>query len=62
MKANEVIKLLAKDGWYQIKSNAGSHLSFKHPTKPGKVTVPQHGSHDLAKGTLHSIFKQAGWK
>ncbi|MDP1589820.1 MAG: type II toxin-antitoxin system HicA family toxin [Prosthecobacter sp.] len=61
MKANEVIKLLKADGW-QNTSSKGSHLHFTHASKPGKVTVPQHGSHDLAKGTLHSIFKQAGWK
>jgi len=62
MKANEIIKLLKKDGWYQIKSNSGSHLHFKHGEKLGKVTVPFHGSTDLGKGLVNSIFKQAGWK
>lgn len=62
MKANEIIKLLNKNGWYQIKSNSGSHLHFKHGVKPGKVTVPQHGAKDLGKGLVNSIFKQAGWK
>ena len=33
----------------------GSHLNLKHPTKPGKVTVPIHGSRDLKVGTLKSI-------
>jgi len=60
MKANEVISLLKQDGWYQVKSRG--HMQFKHPTKPGRVTVSCHGSHDIAKGTLNSIFKQAGWK
>ncbi|WP_333646039.1 type II toxin-antitoxin system HicA family toxin [Lacrimispora sp.] len=36
-------------------------MNFKHPTKPGKVTVPMH-SGDLPRGTLNSILKQAGLK
>lgn len=61
MKAHEVISMLRADGWVNT-SSKGSHLHFTHAAKKGKVTVPQHGSKDLAKGTLHSIFKQAGWK
>lgn len=61
MKANEVIKLLKKDGWTNT-SSKGSHLHFTHATKPGKVTVPFHGATDLGKGLVNSIFKQAGWK
>lgn len=61
MKAKEVIRLLESDGWVHVKTK-GSHFQYVHPVKPGKVTVPFHGSSDLAKGTLHSIFKQAGWK
>ncbi|MCZ7583509.1 MAG: type II toxin-antitoxin system HicA family toxin [Deltaproteobacteria bacterium] len=37
----------------------GSHRQFKHPTKPGRVTVAGHPGHDLAPGTLNSILKQA---
>ncbi|MBL3592456.1 MAG: type II toxin-antitoxin system HicA family toxin [Synergistaceae bacterium] len=39
----------------------GSHHHFKHPTKPGKVTVkpPQK---DIPPKTLDSIMKQAGLK
>lgn len=60
MTARQVIKKLKKDGWVE-KSQKGSHLQFVHPSKPNKVTVPVHSS-DLKKGTLHSIYKQAGWK
>jgi len=38
MKSSEIIRILEKDGWYWIKT-VGSHHHFKHPTKPGKVTV-----------------------
>jgi predicted RNA binding protein YcfA (HicA-like mRNA interferase family) len=37
----------------------GSHRQYKHPKKPGRVTIAGHPSHDLAPGTLNSIFKQA---
>lgn len=49
------------DGWYLI-TTKGSHRQYKHPTKPGRVTIAGHPSHDLAPGTLDSIFKQAQLK
>jgi len=60
MTAREILKILRKDGWYEV-NQAGSHLQFKHPTKPGKVTVPRH-SGDIAPGTLKRIYEQAGLK
>ena len=38
-----------------------SHHHFKHPTKPGKVTV-KHPQKDVPPKTLDSIMKQAGLK
>ena len=62
MKVGQIIKVLEKDGWYQV-AQKGSHRQFKHSTKPGRVTVPDHGRNkDLAKGTESSILKQAGLK
>ena len=52
-------KLLEADGWYEV-SIKGSHVQFKHPTKPGRVTLP-HPKKDLKKGTVKSIYIQAGW-
>jgi predicted RNA binding protein YcfA (HicA-like mRNA interferase family) len=40
----------------------GSHRHYRHPTKPGTVTVPGHPSKDLPPGTLNSVLKQAGLK
>jgi len=54
----DVIRLLKADGWDEV-AVRGSHRQFKHPTKPGRVTVP-HPKKDLPPGTLHSILKQAG--
>lgn len=60
MTAKEIIKQLKADGWVEVDTR-GSHIQYKHPTKPGKVTVPFHSS-DLPRGTLNSILKQAGLK
>lgn len=61
MKVKEVIKLLEDDGWYLARTK-GSHRQFKHPTKPGTVTVAGKPSVDIPPGTLNSILKQAGLK
>ncbi|OOS06029.1 addiction module toxin, HicA family [Moraxella cuniculi] len=54
-----VIKLIKADGWYEVKSNSGSHRQFRHPTKKGKVTVP-HPRKDIPLPTVKSIMRQAG--
>jgi predicted RNA binding protein YcfA (HicA-like mRNA interferase family) len=59
MKVRDVMRLLANDGWVQV-TQRGSHWQFKHPTKPGKVTVPGKMSDDLPVGTYKSILRQAG--
>ena len=58
MTVREVENKLFSDGWYMSKQ-IGPHRQYKHPTKKGKVTVPFHRG-DLDKGTVKSIFKQAG--
>jgi predicted RNA binding protein YcfA (HicA-like mRNA interferase family) len=37
--SRDIIRELEADGWYFIGAS-GSHHHFKHPTKPGKVTLP----------------------
>ncbi len=61
MKVREIIKIIKADGWYEIKSNSGSHKQYEHKTKSGKVTISSHGG-DIPAGTLNSILKQAGLK
>jgi predicted RNA binding protein YcfA (HicA-like mRNA interferase family) len=60
MKVRDVLRRLKDDGWVRVKSKGG-HRQFKHPTKPGRVTVSGKPSHTVPPGTLASIFKQAGW-
>ena len=58
LNSREVIRRLKADGWSHV-GTTGDHWHFKHPTKPGKVTVP-HPKKDLTLRTLRSIEKQAG--
>ncbi len=58
MNSKKIIKILKQDGW-QLVGTKGSHQQYKHPSKKGRVTVP-HPGRDFPKGTLSSIFKQAG--
>ena len=61
MKIRDVIRLLHEDGWVLV-TQRGSHRQFKHPTKPGRVTVAGHEGAELKQKTLNSVLKQAGIK
>lgn len=60
MTFKDLENLLKADGW-KLKEVRGSHCRYTHPTKPGKVTIPNHKG-DIPKGTVNSILKQAGLK
>ena len=60
-KVSEILRMLADDGWVQI-AMRGIHRQFKHPIKPGRVTVHGKPSDNIAPGTLNSIMKQSGLK
>lgn len=56
-----------RDGWRKLQfiylvATRGSHRQYKHPKKPGRVTIAGQESHDLPPGTLNSILKQAQLK
>jgi predicted RNA binding protein YcfA (HicA-like mRNA interferase family) len=59
MKVGDLLRRLLDDGWF-LAATRGIHRQFKHPTKPGRVTVAGKPSDDLAPGTVNSILKQAG--
>ena len=62
MTPKEMEEKIKADNWYLVKID-GSHHHYKHPTKPGKVTIPFHTKpKDLDKKTVNSILKQAGLK
>lgn len=57
-----MIKIIEDDGWY-FAGQEGSHRQYKHPTKKGRVTIPDHGkSKDLDHKAVNSILVQAGLK
>ena len=54
MNSANLIKRLEAEGWYKA-HQAGSHIKFKHPEKPGYVTVP-HPKKDIPLATVKSIY------
>lgn len=58
MDSREVIRRLRAAGWVLV-SVEGSHHHFKHPGRPGKITVP-HPRKDLRLKTLRSIESASG--
>lgn len=58
MKYNELLRLLKKDGWFEIRQK-GSHIIMQHLEKNEQLTVPYHAGKEVKKGLLTAILKQA---
>ena len=60
MTYRKLVKVLEDDGWF-LERASGSHMQYRHPTKPGTVTVPAGGkmAKEVPPGTLNSVLKQA---
>ena len=58
--SRKLIALLEADGWVLV-ATKGDHRQYRHPERSGRVTVP-HPVKDLKKGTVLSIYRQAGWR
>ena len=58
MRFREIERILLDDGW-KFKNARGSHYQYVHPTKLGKITIPNHPG-DLDIKTVRQILKQAG--
>ena len=63
MTYRDLIRLLKDDGWY-ADHQTGSHIIFRHPTKPGSVVLTGGGkaARDVPPGTANAILRQAGLK
>ena len=59
-QSHKLIQLLERDSWVRVAAKGG-HWQFKHPAKEGRVTV-LHPKRDLKRGTVFSIYEQAGWR
>ena len=53
--------MIEQDGWYPVPAKGG-HRQFRHPSKPGRVTIPGNLGKDVPIGTVNSVLKQAGLK
>lgn len=60
-KVRKAIEIVEADGWYFVRQR-GSHRHYKHPTKPGTVTIAGRPSTDLKIKTWKGILDQAGLK
>lgn len=60
MTVREITKMILSDGWYFVRQK-GSHKQYRHSSKSGLVTIPNH-SGDLNPKTASTILKQAGLK
>jgi predicted RNA binding protein YcfA (HicA-like mRNA interferase family) len=60
-KTRDVIARLTAEGWYAARKGPGDHVQYKHPTRPGRVTIDT-GAREQTTGTLRSIYRQAGWE
>lgn len=58
MKCSELYRILLKAGWYPI-SQKGSHIKLKHPLSEKIIIFPNHGRHEIGKGLVLKIFKDA---
>ena len=58
-KVREAIRIIERDGWRRVRTR-GSHRQYKHPEKPGRVTIAGHPGKDLDIKTWYSILMQAG--
>jgi predicted RNA binding protein YcfA (HicA-like mRNA interferase family) len=55
VKVRDVIRLIEVDGW-RFERQRGSHRIYRHPEKPGTVTVAGQRGKDIPIGTLESII------
>lgn len=57
--ARSVPAALQRAGGEHVRTT-GSHRHFKHPDRPGLVTVPAHAGETITPVILKSILRQAG--
>ena len=44
-KVRDLLRIIKADAW-KLATQKGSHRQFKHPTKPGRVTISGHRESD----------------
>jgi predicted RNA binding protein YcfA (HicA-like mRNA interferase family) len=59
VKPREVIRFLERNG-FVLDHASGSHFIYYHPLSKRRAVVPKH-NHDVPKGTLASLLREAGF-
>ena len=59
-RTRDIVARLRSDGWQEARKGPGDHVQFRHPCRPGRVTLDM-GEKEIPTGTLRSIYRQAGW-
>lgn len=60
MDSRQALAMIEQDGCYLVRIK-GSHHQFKHPTKPGLVTV-KHPQKDIPLPPLKALKNKQGFK
>ena len=59
MRFREITRVVERDGWVKV-AQKGSHRQYRHPAKPGRVTIAGKPNDDVPPGIQKSILRQAG--
>ena len=60
MKYNELHKILRKAGMIELGEQRAGHPLWQNPLTGEKFTTSNHGTREVASGTLKSILRSAG--
>ena len=58
VNARRLVAALRRAGFVDDRQK-GSHLTMRHPGRPGRVVIPMHPG-DLSTGLVHDILREAG--
>ena len=60
MKYTELHRILRKAGMIELGNQKAGHPLWENPNTGERFTTSNHGSHEVATGTLKSILRSAG--
>jgi predicted RNA binding protein YcfA (HicA-like mRNA interferase family) len=58
--SRDIVRRLEQHG-FELVAVRGSHHKFRHP-ETKRIVIVSHPRRDLPRGTIRSIYKQAGWE
>ncbi|WP_183560646.1 type II toxin-antitoxin system HicA family toxin [Mucilaginibacter sp. SP1R1] len=61
MKSSELLRLIKKAGWVEVRQT-GSHIVLRHPDHKDNLILPNHGAKEVGTGLANKLLKQAGLK